>query len=470
MAQDKTSNYQFALPNPVGIQIAEMQKVADSIIAIDAKLKASETALSTHRHSFAELTGMPTTLAGYGITDAMTADEIAEAIREAISGLLGGATPEALDTLTEIANALGNNPDFAATVSAALGLRVRVDAPTAFSAAQKVQGRANIDALGIVDKGKANGVASLDGTGKVPSAQLPAMDYLPIGGGTVAGNLIIAHPSDAANLYLRATETNRHIFFQDRAGANQGLLLQVAASNNMVWRAYALGNPSSYKDITLRASDGALILNHYATDANEATSKTYVDKRSDGARDAAIAAAANGRAYPRKVGGGNLNFNWSGQPGQPTWVWGGTGADGDAGNMFVWNPANFNVNAVGGWNIQAILNQIESRAAAFADDRANRKARKCAGWDQWNFTSHDQRAQNGTGENIYYTARITGTYANTVQLQVSPNNVDFWTVGTTTAAGNSTNLEYTSGCLPPGWWMRLIRGSGDYNANVILIW
>lgn len=118
----------------------------------------------------------------------------------------------------------------------------------------------------------------------------------------------------------------------------------------------------------------------------------------------------------------------------------------------------------------AIDRRIEQRSSDWGWQHASSKARKCGSWDQWNFTSHDQRAQNGTGENIYYTARITGTYADTVQLQVSPNNVDFWTVGTTTAAGNSTNLEYTSGCLPPGWWMRIIRGSGNYNANVILVW
>lgn len=49
---------------------------------------------------------------------------------------------------------------------------------------------------------------------------------------------------------------------------------------------------------------------------------------------------AEGRAYPRKVGGGNLNFNWSGQGGQPNWLWGGN----DGENMYVWNPSNFSVN------------------------------------------------------------------------------------------------------------------------------
>lgn len=49
---------------------------------------------------------------------------------------------------------------------------------------------------------------------------------------------------------------------------------------------------------------------------------------------------ADGRAYPRRVGGVDLNFNWSGQGGQPTWVWGGS----DGSNMYVYNPSNFSVN------------------------------------------------------------------------------------------------------------------------------
>lgn len=49
---------------------------------------------------------------------------------------------------------------------------------------------------------------------------------------------------------------------------------------------------------------------------------------------------SDGRAYPRRVGGGDLNFHWSGQSGQPTWLWGGT----DGTNMYVYNPSNFSVN------------------------------------------------------------------------------------------------------------------------------
>ena len=48
----------------------------------------------------------------------------------------------------------------------------------------------------------------------------------------------------------------------------------------------------------------------------------------------------DGAAYPRRVGGVTMNFNWSGQGGQPTWLWGGE----DGTNMYVYNPANFSVN------------------------------------------------------------------------------------------------------------------------------
>ena len=47
-----------------------------------------------------------------------------------------------------------------------------------------------------------------------------------------------------------------------------------------------------------------------------------------------------GRAYPRRADGADMNFNYIGQPGQPTWLWGST----DGNNMYVWNPSNFSVN------------------------------------------------------------------------------------------------------------------------------
>lgn len=48
------------------------------------------------------------------------------------------------------------------------------------------------------------------------------------------------------------------------------------------------------------------------------------------------------RAWPNlsaKPAGADINFYWSGQAGQPSWVWG----QNEAGNAYVWSPANFNV-------------------------------------------------------------------------------------------------------------------------------
>ncbi len=49
---------------------------------------------------------------------------------------------------------------------------------------------------------------------------------------------------------------------------------------------------------------------------------------------------SDGRAYPRRANGVDMNFYWDGQGGQPTWLWGSN----DGQNMYVWNPSNFSVN------------------------------------------------------------------------------------------------------------------------------
>lgn len=190
-----TANYNWPLPSPSGLQMNEVAKIATSFSAIDTKIKAFETSFSNHKHKFADLEDKPTTLGGYGITDGMTATEVAQAIKKAVDDLVNGSG-SALDTLKELADALGNDPEFAATVGKALGVRVRVDEPTAFTAAQKAQGRTNIDALGLVDKGKADGVASLDSTGKVPTAQLPALTTTATVGAAMAGANGKATPDD----------------------------------------------------------------------------------------------------------------------------------------------------------------------------------------------------------------------------------------------------------------------------------
>ena len=77
-------------------------------------------------------------------------DEIAAA-KVAVTNSLTDGAAAALDTLNELATALGNDPAFATTVAASLANRVRVDAAQAFTAPEQAQARANIDAASATD-------------------------------------------------------------------------------------------------------------------------------------------------------------------------------------------------------------------------------------------------------------------------------------------------------------------------------
>jgi hypothetical protein len=70
-------------------------------------------------------------------------DSILASANQVRTSILGGAG-EAFDTLIELANALGNDANFSATVTAALANRVRFDAPQTLTTAQQLQACTNI--------------------------------------------------------------------------------------------------------------------------------------------------------------------------------------------------------------------------------------------------------------------------------------------------------------------------------------
>ncbi len=76
-----------------------------------------------------------------------------EAAKTAVKDELVNGSAAALDTLNELANALGNDPNFATTIATALTQRVRVDAVQTFTAPQQAQARSNIGALSTVEIG-----------------------------------------------------------------------------------------------------------------------------------------------------------------------------------------------------------------------------------------------------------------------------------------------------------------------------
>lgn len=70
--------------------------------------------------------------------------EVIDAAKQAVkSDLLDGA-PEALDTLVELADALNNDPNFAATIASQIGSRVRFDDSQTLTAQEKLTACTNI--------------------------------------------------------------------------------------------------------------------------------------------------------------------------------------------------------------------------------------------------------------------------------------------------------------------------------------
>ena len=73
----------------------------------------TKTEVDTKLNSKANKT---TTLSGYGITDAYTKTQVDKKVSDLVN-----SAPETLDTLNELASALGNDPNFATTIATQIG-------------------------------------------------------------------------------------------------------------------------------------------------------------------------------------------------------------------------------------------------------------------------------------------------------------------------------------------------------------
>ena len=72
-----------------------------------------------------------------------SSQKINTSINNAVSALVNGAGTT-LDTLKELANALGNDANFATTIATQMGKRVRVDGAQTFTVIEQAQGCANL--------------------------------------------------------------------------------------------------------------------------------------------------------------------------------------------------------------------------------------------------------------------------------------------------------------------------------------
>lgn len=137
-------------------------------------------------------------------------------------------------------------------------------------------------------------------------------------------NSTIGSPSSDTYSYLIGLRG-----WSDSSGGNSHEL----AFNNtgLYYRTGATTSWGSWQRVITSSNIGSQSVN-YATSAGSASSASSASTATT-----ATTAAKLGRSGSTST---PMTFYWSGQSGQPTWLWGGT----DGTNMYVYNPSNFSVN------------------------------------------------------------------------------------------------------------------------------
>ena len=149
----------IALAQVIGADIKALNLAQGSLSTLATTAKASLVAAINELYDLVGAGGGVAIddAAGDGATTVTwSADKIhdtIEAAKLAVKNELTDGAGAALDTLAELAAALNDDPNFAATIAAEIANRVRYDAAQTLTAPQQAQARANIGALGAVEIG-----------------------------------------------------------------------------------------------------------------------------------------------------------------------------------------------------------------------------------------------------------------------------------------------------------------------------
>lgn len=97
-----------------------------------------------------------------------------------------------------------------------------------------------------VRTGEANGLATLDGSGKVPAGQLPTLNFLPLTGGTLTGNLLIANDQNARtglaiSNFTTGTAASADVLFSASGGSPFGKVGVHATGHTVLADSFVVG-------------------------------------------------------------------------------------------------------------------------------------------------------------------------------------------------------------------------------------
>lgn len=155
------------LAQAVGADVKTLTAAQGSLSALNTTTKTSLVAAINELLTLIGAGAVIDDGAGDGNTGVTwSADKIfdsIEAAKAAVKNDLINGAGAALDTLNELAAALGNDPSFAATIAAEVANRVRYDAAQTLTAPQQAQARTNIDAAAASDvSGLITGLGAYD--------------------------------------------------------------------------------------------------------------------------------------------------------------------------------------------------------------------------------------------------------------------------------------------------------------------
>lgn len=236
--------------------------------ALDGKQAAGSYAPGTHDHNTLyytkqEISDILTNIEGGGSASLEAAKSYTDA---AINKLLGEGTPEALDTLKEIASALGDNPNLAGTLTTEIGKKADKD-HTHNDATTTTAGFMSAE-----DKAKLDGIAE------------GANNYV--------------HPTDAGNKHIPAGGTTGQALLWTADGtAEWGTVTTtdqfVKNSLNTAVKAYITGTTNSATSTGEQVFDTGVYL---TANAGELQAKTFIGDLTGTATKATTADACTGNA------------------------------------------------------------------------------------------------------------------------------------------------------------------------------
>ena len=145
-----------ALAQAIGTDVKTLTVAQGSLSALNTTTKTSLVAAINELVTLINSSGVQINdSAGNGDTGVTwSADKIfdsIEAAKTAVKNELVNGAAAALDTLNELAAALGNDPNFAATIAAEVANRVRYDDAQTLTPTQQAQARTNIGAAAASD-------------------------------------------------------------------------------------------------------------------------------------------------------------------------------------------------------------------------------------------------------------------------------------------------------------------------------